>query len=292
MGHVAILIDKKLYFSDVSQPFNIETLTWNDLTYTGAPTKFYASACNGASNNDLFIFGGTPFGGTSNSFAVKYDINDQHWTEITSGENEPKGIDYTSCAKFNNRSIAIFGGRLLNNFTNDLWIFDLLDLKWSLNNAPHPFPYIWSCCAITLPDESILYIGGISLNKNGTEHLWELNTNTSGPTPHHRYGFSAVLTSDKRIIIFGGYSSTDFGDLWILDITTYQWSEGIITNPNGLRLSSHTETFVDNYMIIAFGGNNVTNFSLATYMLDVNKRDSYTWVTDFIPSTTNTTNFK
>ncbi|CAG8810737.1 13028_t:CDS:2, partial [Gigaspora margarita] len=93
--HISVLVDKKLYFSggynhdqdeilndffylDVSQPFNIPALPWNDLTFTGAPTKFAASACSSENNSDLFIFGAS-------------------------------GRDFISCAKFYNRSIAIFG---------------------------------------------------------------------------------------------------------------------------------------------------------------------------------------
>ncbi|CAG8827149.1 20064_t:CDS:2, partial [Gigaspora margarita] len=64
-----------------------------------------------------------------------------------------------------------------------------------------------------------------------------------------------------------------------------------ISNPNGLTLWSHTATLVDNYMIVAFGNYGFTNYFSTIYMLDVSKRDSYIWVTDFIPSTMNTTNF-
>ncbi|CAG8849772.1 16606_t:CDS:2, partial [Gigaspora margarita] len=50
--------------------------------------------------------------------------------------------------------------------------------------------------------------------------------NTNGPIPPSRLGFSAVLTSDKHIIIFGGVSEdidvNVFGYLWNLDIETYQ----------------------------------------------------------------------
>ncbi|KAF0550221.1 galactose oxidase [Gigaspora margarita] len=99
-----------------------------------------------------------------------------------------------------------------------------------------------------------------------------------------------IPASDKRIIVFGGlnYLSLGLGDLWILNIESYQWSAGNISNSNGLTLWSHTANLVDNYMIDAFG--TVDEPSQRIYMLDVSQNDSYKWVTEFTPSTTNTTN--
>ncbi|RIB09625.1 hypothetical protein C2G38_2267332 [Gigaspora rosea] len=258
MEHISVLVDKKLYFScgynhdqdeilnvffylDVSQSFNISALPWNDLTFTGATKNLAASACSGENNNDLFIFGGFSALGDPYSIVVKYDINNQNWTDITNDGNEPAGRNFISCAKFNNRSIAF----------SVLPLYDTASDSWK-------------------------------------------RLKTSDPTPPSRVCFSAVLTSDKRIIIFGGHDEDGnvLGDLWILDIATNQWSTGNISNPNGLTLWAHTATLVDNYMIVAFGSNDTTYSSSAIYMLDVSKRDSYTWVTDFIPSTPNTTNFK
>ncbi|CAG8550127.1 22618_t:CDS:2, partial [Cetraspora pellucida] len=126
--------------------------------------------------------------------------------------------------------------------------------------------------AITLPDDNILYIGGLNDGINPTDTLASLllmpmdnlplyNTKTNtwtimnitGPTPPSRVYFSAVLTPDGRIIIFGGYQllSGTYGDLWILDIITYQWSVGKILNPiANLNLVGHTATLVDNYMFV------------------------------------------
>ncbi|CAG8827157.1 40358_t:CDS:2, partial [Gigaspora margarita] len=209
----------------VSQNFKISALPWYKLTSTGVLQNYGASACSGGNNNDLFIFGGYEF----ESFTIKYDINNKHWTNITN---------------------------------------------------------IYSYCAISLPDETILYIGGIVYNDNGTDTLMPLNS-----LPLYDTASNTWKTSDKRIIIFGGQNDfpSVFGDLWILDIATNKWSVGKISNPNGLTLYSHTATLVDNYVIVAFGSYGGNNISSTIYLLDVSKRDSYTWVTKFIP---NTTNFK
>ncbi|KAF0408745.1 galactose oxidase [Gigaspora margarita] len=265
----SVIIDKKLYFSggqnknqqflndffylDVSQNFTITALPWNDLSFTGAPKTSEASACSG-NNNDLFIFGGMI---QNNSFAVKYDISNKQWANTTTGGNEPSKIKTISCAKFNNGSIAIFDKK------SEFWIFDSLELTWSLSNVSNAPEHKLAYCTIIPPDETILCIGG-DVDKNDT-----------------------FKTSDKRIIIFGGVNEDleVFGDLWILDIETYQWSTGNISNPNNLTLCGHTATLVDNYMIVAFGVyDREFNESSSIYMLDVSQKDSYKWVTEFIPS--------
>ncbi|CAG8782908.1 2949_t:CDS:2, partial [Gigaspora margarita] len=174
----------------VSQHFTITALQWNDLTFTSSTLDVGSSMCSGGNNYDLiFIF---------------------------------SGRSQISCTKFGNGSIAIFAGYFtyVNDSKNDLLIFDLLALTWSLKNASNAPPDIWAYRAITLPGDTILYIGSAFYGK---EKNMLLNSNTTGPTPPSYHYFSAVLTSDKHIIIFGG-SSDNFSilsDLWVLDIATY-----------------------------------------------------------------------
>ncbi|RIB30897.1 hypothetical protein C2G38_2237985 [Gigaspora rosea] len=308
--HTATLVNKKIYFHggftwpdgpsndffylDVSQNFSTSALPWTDLTIPGSSRRAAATACKGGKNHDsIFIFGsflpGTPF-------TSEFNTTNQEWTNVTSG-----GIARSSsisCASFNKSLIAIFAGANDDN-ANYLWILDSFALTWSFSNAPNTPQDIYDYCAVTLPDEKILYIGGQYANTElasmGLLSLYDTATNTwknlstSGPTPLSRVSFSAVLTSDKRIIIFAGTGYTDHStvldDLWILDIETYQWSVGNILNPNGLAIFSHTATLVDDYMIVAFGRlsyNGIPpNVSSTIYMLDVSQRDSYQWVTEF-----------
>ncbi|RIB04232.1 hypothetical protein C2G38_2048601 [Gigaspora rosea] len=320
-NHKSVLVDKKLYiysgqnlknlydffYLDFSQNFTTTAdLQWNNLNLTGSPRKMFETACIGGNNNDLiFIFGNE--NGTDNEFTFtsKFDTRNQQWSFVTSGVNGPVWIDGGAdlCANFNNGSIAVIAGAGNVSQASDIWIFDSLKSKWSLRNSPNKPEHLVFYRAITLPDQTILYIGGsydaVSLNSlflyDTASNTWK-NLTTSGTTPPSRICSSAVLTSDKRIIMFGGASTDNFknvfGDLWILDIETYQWSEGNISNPNGITLALHTATLVDDYMIIAFGTyDNIGNLSSTIYMLDVSQRNSYKWVTEFIPRTTNTANF-
>ncbi|CAG8719917.1 26935_t:CDS:10, partial [Gigaspora margarita] len=255
------------FYLDVFQNFAITALPWNDLSFTGASKTAKASACS-RNNNDLFIFGGII---QNNLFA---------WANTTTGGNEPSKIKTISCTKFNNGSIAIFDKK------SKFWIFNSLELTWSLSNASNAPKHKLAYCTIIPPDETILCIRR-NVDKNNTFKSVLMNKNTTGPTPPNRIFFSTVLTSNKHIIIFGGVNEDCevFRDLWILDIETYQWSTRNISNPNNLTLCGHTVTLVDNYMIVAFGVyDREFNESSSIYMLDVSQKDFYKWVTEFIPT--------
>ncbi|KAF0559058.1 galactose oxidase [Gigaspora margarita] len=325
-AHSSVLIDNKLYFKggnklsdnsnegltnelfylDVSKPFTTTdnvSITWINLTYTDGPLKGEATSCIGGKNNDIiFEFGGySPPNQTNQTFVNQFDTSKQQWSYIESvGPGYRQDI---SCAKFSSGLIAIFSG-LSDPYTiNDLWIFNTLTLSWNLSNAVNSPPQRFGYCAITLPNENILYIGGRKFTDfydnssympmnilplyNTKSHMWT-NMNISGPIPPIRTLFSAILTPDRRVIIFGGCAKgVPLGDLWILDTVVFQWSIGRILNSiEGLVLCGHTATLVEIYMIVAFGSFVNGSLSSKLFMLDVSQKDSYRWVNEF---TTNVT---
>ncbi|RIB01603.1 hypothetical protein C2G38_2050743 [Gigaspora rosea] len=186
--HKSVLVDKKLYiyggfdqnftslydffYLDFSQNFTTTgALQWNDLTHTGSPRKQFETTCIGGNNNDLiFIFGNENGNDDETTFTSKFDTRNQQWSFVTSGVNGPVWIDGGGdlCAKFNNGSIAVIAGSRNVYPANDIWIFDSLKLTWSLRNSPNKPEFVYSYRALTLPDQTILYIGGsydsVSLN--------------------------------------------------------------------------------------------------------------------------------
>ncbi|CAG8790952.1 31878_t:CDS:2 [Gigaspora margarita] len=165
------------FYLDVSKPFTTTdnvSIPWIDLTYTGGPLKYSATACIGGKNNDMiFIFGGISPLGVNQSFVNPFDTNKQQWINITSVGNIPPNKAYISCANFDNGLIAIFAGSAIN----DLWIFNTLTLTWSLSNATNAPLRMYDYCAVTLPDGNILYIGG------------DNSTGSSGYTPMNKVSF-------------------------------------------------------------------------------------------------------
>ncbi|CAG8774850.1 42667_t:CDS:2, partial [Gigaspora margarita] len=299
--HSSVLIDKKLYFSggfinnslsnitneffylDVSKPFTTadnDSIQWVDLTYTDGPLKQEATA------GDFYA---------NQSFVNQYDTSKQQWINISSVGNVPANRRDFSCANFDNGLIAIFSGFFNTTYRiNDLWIFNTLTLAWSLSNTKNTPLHRNGYCAVTLPDGNILYIGGYSSANslmpmdnlplyNTKSDTWT-NMVISGTIPPARMFFSAVL-------IFSGLNDANLGDLWILDIIMSQWSIGKILNPiMNLTLYGHTATLVNNYMFVAFGMFPNLTLSSKIFMLDVSRKDSYKWVTEFTPNTTTTPN--
>ncbi|CAG8754896.1 5979_t:CDS:2, partial [Ambispora leptoticha] len=204
----------------------------------------------GENNGLIFVFGGYLYG-SDNISAHQYDISEKVWTDIKSGPINRFGI---SCAKINNNLIAIFGGSAINSSNilfNDLWTFDISTLSWNLINAKNPPSPRMGYCAVTLPDQSILYIGGQTSDPfapmdklplyNTKSDTW-INMAVSGPTPPGRRDFSAVLTHDNRVIIYGGIMDKSYvsGDAWTLYIENSQWSW---TKANITNLSEDFEIY-------------------------------------------------
>ncbi|CAG8769886.1 30897_t:CDS:2, partial [Gigaspora margarita] len=282
----AVLVNNKLYiigglpnndsfYLDVSKNFNVSdmaSMPWTDIS-TGAPRKDSISACIGGMNNDsIFVIGNKP-SASFQPLVSQFDTTKQTWSNVTASGAPPVDRYYISCASFGKGLIAIFSGAYVTgNDNNDLWLFNTLSLSWIKSNATTAPAARSGYCAITLPDDNILYIGG-SYNFSITSFI-PMNI-----TPPSRRFSSAVLTPNKRILMFGGVNDASlsyYNDLWILDISTYQWSTGNITNPSlgPSNLYDHTATVVGNYMFVCFGTNSQnyptpTNSSSKIYVLDI-----------------------
>ncbi|CAG8462313.1 23275_t:CDS:2 [Gigaspora margarita] len=290
-SHSSVLIDRKLYFIggfrvydsdgnrienttneffylDVSKQFTLNdssTIPWNDLTNTGGPKLALTAVCSGEFNDMIYVFGGKNNEIVLEGITVyQYNLIKKQWiNNIKAKRIDPSNRSYNSCAKFNG-SMIIMSGQYIHNddVLNDAWLFNTVKSSWRLSQNRENVNLIrFGYQAISFIDAGtiILYIGG---------------------------------TTDRRVIIFGGSdNTTHFGDLWILNIETFQWSIGNITNPiSDLQVSGHTATLIDNYMLVAFG--QFSNFSTGylsskIFLLDVSQNDSYKWVNEFIPNSIN-----
>ncbi|CAG8600699.1 11642_t:CDS:2, partial [Scutellospora calospora] len=294
------------FYLDITKPFTVtdmSSMPWTDIS-TGSPQKNSVTACTGgANNNSIFVIGNKP-SISYRPLVSYYDTTLLSWTNVTASSG-PVDRYFISCANFGKGMIAIFSGTYITptgNSSSDLWIFNTLTLTWNSSKATNPPAGRSNYRALTLPDDNILYIGGsynnASLGYVPMNNLSLYNTNsdswtsitTSGQTPPPRIYFSAVLTSDGRIIMFGGQGpfttgspQISYGDLWILNISNYQWSSGNISNPTmgPSNLFSHTADLVNNtYMFVSFGTDSSdfptpTNTSSKIYILDISKNNTY-----------------
>ncbi|RGB30887.1 hypothetical protein C1646_764741 [Rhizophagus diaphanus] len=173
---------------------------------------------------------------------------------------------------------------------------------------------------VLLPNGLVLFIGGKIGNKaqsmgniiayNTVTDAWQI-LNTVGETPGERIKHTAVLTTDGRVIVFGGVSNLlpASPDLSILDTSKspYEWSTPVVENlTEFLVLGEHTSIIVKNFMISAFGKNasessdSVTEIFTASsenkniYKLDISDPLKYKWSLfakndDETPTPTNST---
>ncbi|KAK3810517.1 MAG: hypothetical protein JOS17DRAFT_505392 [Linnemannia elongata] len=106
---------------------------------------------------------------------------------------------------------------------------------------------------------------------------------TLGAVPPPRQDHCSVLTSSKKIIIYGGYdanSKTTYSDVWALDLVTLTWQQIVTVNSSRPR-SGHTCNIVGANMVV-FGGRNGTDIG---YSRDIQVYDVMlsNWMGSYAP---------
>ena len=98
------------------------------------------------------------------------------------------------------------------------------------------------------------------------------------------------IAEDGRIIVYGGFTGNGaaIDDLVILDTTqtVFSWSKASVSTNSPPSRFYHTATLVGDYMIVAFGRNNIflpAPSSNEIFILDTSNRTDYQWVDDFTP---------
>ncbi|CAG8699452.1 2030_t:CDS:2, partial [Gigaspora rosea] len=152
-------------------------------------------------------------------------------------------------------------------------IFDTVNYAWT-NSSLIPQTYLTSFISLYGPPQVLLSSGvilyfvsepsssittsttsmGSILSYNIKTNSWQLiNTTSQVLIPSLRSDYTAVLTSDGRIIIYGGTSDKlpAIPSIVVLNTSNYVWSTPSEINPIG-PLTQHTSIMVNNYMIAAF----------------------------------------
>ncbi|CAG8587180.1 2989_t:CDS:2, partial [Dentiscutata heterogama] len=198
---------------------------------------------------------------------------------------------------------------LYEGYEKNLTIFDSINLAW-INSTSNPqnllqgilgssqiFAEYFSFVQVLSASDKIFYIGGsftgFSFNKQFMPmssiltydivlDSWQIN-NATGKEIEGRIGHTAVMTSDKRIIVYGGMNilRPAFPYLAVLDTSKipYEWSTPTEENSIG-PITEHSSIMIKNYMITAFGRNlseresyNIKN----VYKLNISNPLSYKW---------------
>lgn len=168
------------------------------------------------------------------------------WKKIPETGLQPLARWRHSATLFDNTQILIFGGFATSDHRlNDVWVFDAVGYTWSQPNPKHNQEATVPCQltnnqwanvppprashSATLIGESIYIFGGyggLGYGRRDLDDLYSLNVNTwswskvlpKGSAPEKRSGHQACAI-EKKIYIFGGSnSSTQFQDVYVLDL--------------------------------------------------------------------------
>ncbi|CAG8722938.1 27554_t:CDS:2, partial [Racocetra persica] len=234
-------LSNEVFYLDLSSQFNNRNPPFVDLTNG-------AAVLGGSDKSDVYLIGGTQLNLSTLNWNVtdqiiNWNVTDQFiyiystipkiWTKLEQGikGTQPSRRRSTSTVIKPNGTIYIFGGRVEQDMGsdmlilyNDLYEFDTIFLSWNqimVENTPSPRSH---STATLLPNEKIIYIGGVSQDTPGSQTnlinmmeiqifdtislSWSLHTANASFSIQPRVGHTAVLTPDNNsIIIMGGTSS-------------------------------------------------------------------------------------
>lgn len=166
--------------------------------------------------------------------------------------------------------IYVFGG-YTSKWMNDMYALDLQTNEWNQVIQNGHIPNKRSGHSAVLYDEhKMLIYGGFDGDQD--DYLNDLNsfdfeTNTwtqiakacirddlTGITK--REGFSyAYLESSKSFLVYGGYARKPLGDIWLLDVATWDWTK--IDPPASFQLharNNHRMIVMNENKVILYGG--------------------------------------
>ncbi|CAG8588548.1 7688_t:CDS:2 [Ambispora gerdemannii] len=301
------LPSKDFFYLNVSKEFTTISLPWTDLSDLSglAENSWTATAVGGSNQDQLFLLGGAPWN-ISDPLVFMFDTRIRSWSTPKISELPPSRRREFSAVSDGSSHIFCFGGledKATTNkpdtnttFSNEMVVLDTIELSWVMKSTIRaPLPRADSAATL-LSNGQILYVGGRQANGQfvlmneiwlyDTKSLMWSSVTAIGNTPLSRYGHTAALTSDGRLIIHGGInvnSTQPNSDIYVLNIaiSPFEWSRPQFDNGVTPR-AYHTATMVNNYMIVAFGMESDTG-STTLNILDANDPTNYTWVISFNP---------
>jgi N-acetylneuraminic acid mutarotase len=203
MVHSSVLVENKLFFFggvrdvggsnevfylDVSQPFNMQVPSWNDLTPSaGLPFRSsWATASLSNINNEqtIYLFGGATQDIATNddyfvSIIYSFNLNSLKWDVPAVKGTQPERRRAMRSVTDNSGKMYIFGGATddltgsptVAKFLDDMVIFNTVELSWSISKSPitNPITKRVLYTATLLSNDVIVYIGGYDGNVNNID---------------------------------------------------------------------------------------------------------------------------
>ncbi len=186
--------------------------------------------------------------------------NGETWQLVnSSGGWDPRVETYNSMVVRSNGTIVKMGGSYNNvTYFNDTWKSVDKGYTWQLVNASSGWSARANLVAVSLPDDSIVLLGGntdtsmndvwVSTNQGET---WELVNASSEWAPRKLH--SAVSLPDGSIVLMGGKASSNMNDTWR---STDQGKTWILVNASsgwGVRHGLNSVAMPDGSIVLLGG---------------------------------------
>ena len=158
-----------------------------------------------------------------------------------------------------------FGGHT-GSYKRDTWVLDLTSYDWKPRTAlttSTTRPSSRASHSSILYDGQMVVYGGHGGSGNWKDDVWVLDLTsyawtektTFGTAPTERSAHSSILY-DKEMVVFGGYcgsANTWKNDVWVLNLTSYAWTERATSGTGPSPRSGQPSILYDGQMVI-FGG--------------------------------------
>src|SRR5213078_1245995 len=128
------------FYLNVSAPFNTNELKWINLSSNNEavpPHHFAAAVKGGASNDTLFLYGGTSLNNETMSLVYTFDTKSNKWSVPKTTGIPTSGklgispiVDYNGLMYLYGGAPSIYGSK-----TNDTIILNTTNLSWKLANS-------------------------------------------------------------------------------------------------------------------------------------------------------------
>ncbi|KAI9258033.1 hypothetical protein BDA99DRAFT_561472 [Phascolomyces articulosus] len=276
------------------------SFTWREVPQTNPPPgALYGQAMVSNTGKTMLLLGGMS-DQTANQeiplqlYSYNFDTTEWHAAPTNNNLNATASIPYNrqlfSATYDNGTTLYIYGGSLNNTaIFPDFYKVDVGTSNFVFTELPNPGIPRYGHTASLLSDGKLVIIGGVGMTPQGSglasmEQLYIFDTKSNqwtvqatqagsgGVFPSTRSSHNAIVTSDDKIIVFGGDNGASQRDrmylnaIAILDTKTWTWE---VPQPDGIppsRRSYAVAGILDNdqHLTVAFGA------ALNTYYNDIN----------------------
>jgi len=209
--------DDKFKYLDETWLLDVEKLAWYKMKCSGQlPGPRYGHSAH-IFGSRMFIFGGKGPNGIAYKDVYFLDLTEWIWVPVTpiSAGPSPRFFHASEAV---GKKIVIHGGWDGTDVLNDMWIFDTDSFGWIQPRTAgfEPTPRYGHTLTLT-NDGRLIVFGGCSISELGVpsynNDVRQLDTDTmiwirprvDGNNPTGRYGHTATLMDDGKIVIFGGW---------------------------------------------------------------------------------------